>query len=209
MKLTAATVLFCLTLASLYAAPPQYYVTGQVVGFTADAGSSSNYGPYVDRGIRSGAKTAVDFAVGADFLDWLSLEAGYIDFASFSSAVFVVSPDVTTARAEAVWQTYELHGYRLTPVFHFSLMDRLSFSVLGGLIHSTGKVVTRDRTAPGYESSLGINNNSYHLGIGFAYRLTGHAALEARYIHYDFGKPEHASVRVTANTTSLGLSWHF
>ena len=209
MKSPARAVLLCLTLTSLCAAPPQYYVTGQVGVFNADAGSSAAFGPYVDRGIRSGSKTLVDFAVGADFLDWLSLEAGYVDFASFSSAVFIVSPDVATARAEAIWQTYELRAYRLTPVFHVSLADHLTLSVLGGLTHSTGQVAVQDRTLPRYKSTLDLNNDSYHYGFGFTYRLTGHAALEARYLHCDFGKATHATNRVTANTASLGLSWHF
>jgi hypothetical protein len=54
-----------------------------------------------------------------------------------------------------------------------------------------------------------INNNSYHAGLGFAYSLGGQTTIEARFVHYDFGKLAHTGNRITANTYSIGFSWHF
>ncbi|HTX66839.1 MAG TPA: hypothetical protein VMD31_13780, partial [Opitutaceae bacterium] len=95
------------------ASPPRFYVAGQTGWYHADAGSASDYRVYADQGIRSGAKAAVDWSVGADLTGWLSVEAGYVDFASFSSGTFAFAPGVEAARAEATWETYELRAYRL------------------------------------------------------------------------------------------------
>lgn len=201
-------LLLLLLFAPALRAAPRFYVTGQIGAFAADAGTPALNGPYVDKGIKSGTKTFSDWSVGVEFLDWLSLEAGYVDFTSFSSDVFGVRPGIILTRAEALWQTYDLRGFRLTPVFTVFSTDRVIVKFLGGLIHSTGRVIRRDRTLPDYERSVGLNNG-YHLGVGAAYNLTKQATLEGRIVRYDFGKPEHDSNRITALTYSLGLSWHF
>lgn len=197
-------------LPTLRAAVPRFYVTGQIGAFAADAGTpAANGGHYIDRGIKSGTKAFSDWSVGAELLDWLSLEAGYVDFSSFASAVFVLRPDVMTVRAEAVWRTYDLRGFRLTPVFKVFSTNRVTLRFLGGLTFATGRVITRDRTLPGYEWPVDLANASYHLGMGAACNLTKQATLEARILRYDFGKPERDPNRITAMTYSLGLSWHF
>ena len=205
MNLLRILLLFLVITTSLRAAPPRFYFAGQVGNFNADAGSSTQFGPYVDQTIKSGTKTFVDFSVGADFCDWFSLEAGYLDCASFSSQVFVLRPGIETAVAEFVRNTYDLRAYRLTPVFNLSPTDRLSLRFLGGLTHSVGKMVRQG----GGMLRVDIDNDSYHAGVGFAYHLTSQATIEARFVHYDFGKLAHFGTRITADTYSIGLSWHF
>lgn len=193
----------------LSAAAPRFYVTGQIGRFEADAGTAAAYGPYIERAIKSGPKTFSDWAVGAELLDWLSLEAGYVDFASFSSENFVLQPYVLSIRAEALWQTYDLRGFRLTPVIRVYSNDRFALKLLGGLIRSVGRLTQRDRFWSGYERTIEVDDLGYHIGAGLTYNLTKQAALEGRFVHYDFGKPGTDPNRITAMTYSLGFAWRF
>lgn len=194
---------------SLAAAKPRLYVTGQAGWYNADAGSPAASMLYVDEGIKSGPKSFVDFSLGAEFNRWFSLEAGYVKFAGFHSAVFLLRPGFLPTRPEAIWMTYDLQGYRVTPVVRVYSTKRLVLEILGGAIHPTGKVVRRDYTSPSSSLSLSFPDYTYHYGAGASCRLSTHTTLEGRIIRYDFGKPEHDSNRVTAMTYSLGLSWRF
>jgi hypothetical protein len=194
------------------ALPPRFYLAGQIGRFAADAGSSSQFHPgmFADRAIKSGAKTFTDWSIGTELLDWLSLEVGYVDFASFSSGVFQISPGVIIDPVTpVVSQVYKLRAYRLTPVFKILSSDRFSLTFLGGLTHSMSDMTERDSSRFGYERSVDIAKDSYHLGFGVACKLVGQAVLEARYVLYDFGKPQNAPNRITANTCSAGLFWRF
>lgn len=206
MKSLRFLPLALLSLTTLCAAPPRFYVTGQIGQFNANAGSPTAFGPYVDQTIKSGTKTFVDFSIGADLCDWFSLEAGYINCAPFSSQVFVIRPGIETLAFERVSQTYDLRAYRLTSVFNLSLTARLSLRLLGGLTHSAGNMSYRSgRVSPGVD----IDNDSYHAGLGFAYSFGGPTTIEASIVHYDFWKLAHTGNRITADTYSIGLAWHF
>jgi opacity protein-like surface antigen len=198
----------CVAAVSLCAAPPQFYAIGQVLIYNADAGDTARFGPYVGS-ITSGNKAGLDLGIGADLLDWLSVEAGYVDLGSFTTKAFVLNRYVSTFRPEAVYHTYELRGYRLTPVLHIRLNDHFRINLLGGFTHSDGNVVVRDYTDPAYRTMVGMSNDSYHLGAGLTWRLSGRWALEARYTLYDFGKVYPDTDRVTANALSAGISFCF
>jgi hypothetical protein len=202
------TALFFLNV-SLHAAAPRFYVAGQIGAYAADAGTPTAYGPYVDRGIKSGAEMFTDWSVGAEIRDWLSVEAGYVHFASFSSNVFEFRPGIIPARPEGRWQTYELGGLRLSSVVTVFASKRMACKLLGGIIHSTGTITRRDRFFALLERRVDMDNVGYQFGIAATYQLSKQAAVEARILRYDFGKVDNDPNRITALTYSLGLSWRF
>lgn len=207
MKSFHPFLLFLLFFTSLHASAPRFYITGQIGAFTADAGTLAALGSPLPSSadIKSGTKTFSDVSLGAELLEWLSLEGGYVDFSSF------VSPSYTRGlpvAPQALWEAYDLRGFRLTPVFRVFSGDRLACSFLGGITFATGKVIERDKFSTG-KGERQLANSSYHIGVAIACRLTKQATLETRVLRYDFGKPEHDPNRITAMTYSLGLSWHF
>lgn len=192
----------------LAAATPRFYITGQVGGFNADAGSTSR-SIYVAQEIKSGTKSFADFSLGMEVSDWFSLEVGYVEFDSFSSAVFRIRPEFHTIRAAETWITHDLQGFRLTPVFRVFSTDRFALKILGGVIHPTGKLVQRDRLVPGYRLPSRLDDFGFHGGVGASYDLSSRTTLEGRITHYDFGKPELYRDDITSMNYSLGLSWRF
>ncbi len=193
----------------LAAATPRFYVTGQVGRFNADAGSTPRSQTFVAQEIKSGTKSFADFSLGMEFSRWFSLEVGYVEFDSFSSAVFGIPPGVHTIRGEENWITYDLRGFRLTPVFRVFSTDRFALKILGGVIHPTGKLVWRDRLLPGFRQPSRLDDFGFHGGVGASYDLSSRTTLEGRITHYDFGKPEFYREDITSMNYSLGLSWRF
>lgn len=194
------------------AAAPKFYVTAQIGAYHADAGTQTTGLYILDRAIKSGTKSFSDLAVGAELLKWLAVEAGYVDLASFESANFMLNPDVRFIMAPTPslpWQTYDLRGFRLTPVFTVYTTERVALKILGGMNRGTGRLVWRDRLRPGPESSQEIDQVSYHVGVGVSSNLSDHATIEARILRYEFGKPRYIPNRITVLTCSLGLSWGF
>jgi hypothetical protein len=210
MKILRILIPLLLIFPVAHAARPRLYVTGQIGQFNADAGTLAALGsPLPNAGsVKSGMRTFSDLAIGVEALDWLSVEAGYVDFASFISREYTFGMPFLP---QALWNTYDLQGFRLTPVLNVVSKGRFNFRVLGGLTLATGEVIVRDRFSKLNPTVVAhkLATGSYHIGIGATCHLARSAALEARILRYDFGKPKHYPSRITAMMYSLGLSWRF
>lgn len=225
MKTLRIILPFLFLCASLHAAAPRFYVTGQIGRFEADAGTVDDAGYYVmpaatQNTIKSGTKTFRDFSLGAEFNRRFSLEAGYAHFNAFSSPQMnSIPPNVNTVVAvRKFYQIYHLQAYRLTPVLHFPITERLKLDLLGGLTYSTSRTISREFPPPFTtytDTETTHTKASYHLGLGLNWDLTHSTVLGARFMHYDFGKihtgfrQDVSGNRITAMTYSLGLSWRF
>jgi hypothetical protein len=240
MKSLRLGILLLVSLTNLCAAPPRFYVTGQNGRFKADAGTveDAGYYPYpfsINRGtpfgqdsIQSGTKTFRDFAVGAEFSRWFSLEVGYAHFNAFSSPwMSYLPPYVETAMAVPAYRlVYRLQAYRITPVVRFPITRYFNLKLLGGFNHSDSRIVTGQLEF----LSLPLTNrytevstthyakDSYHLGGEIDCNVSKCAVIEARFVRYAFGKipgiPYYYPAagppggnRMSVTTYSLGLSW--
>jgi hypothetical protein len=189
----------------LFPATPRFYAIGQVGQYNATIGSQALFGPYVDQPIKSGTRTCFDLGAGAALTDWFSFEVGYLDCASFTTGVFPLRPGVMTSIIDMTRAHTHLRAYRLTPVFSYHLTDSFCVNALGGLTHSVGTM----RSFGTSNAEMDLHNDSYHAGLGVAYAAGPRAAIEGRFVYYDFGELGRSGYRVNARTLSVSFSWRF
>lgn len=159
--------------------------------------------------VRSGNQRVSDVSVAAQITDRFALEAGYADYATYKSAL--LRQRYPTAVAVIRSYTFDLRGFRVTPVVRLFSSHRVQANMLGGLTLATGQVIEHDRDTPQFprDRAGSLADVSYHIGFDLRYAVTNRTQLEARIMRYDFGRPSELFGRITAMAYTGGVSWKF
>jgi hypothetical protein len=166
------------------AAADKFYVGVDIGHSMMEAEFSEQFfGPNVDR--HSGSDTGYGVRIGYQFLKWMSVELGYVDFGELSMTG-VAYPCGLNVQGPC---TYNMRATTRGPMFNvvgswpfakdWALHGRL------GVMNAMGSMIEEDPDRPNTRRRYHDNVSALGFGLGLSYSFSEHTSVSLDYARYD------------------------
>ncbi len=195
--------------------PGKFYVGIEAGQSTSDVAVSGIFtGPDVDS--RNGRSTGYKIRFGYQFIRYVAVEVGYLDFGS----VDINGVEYTCASSQPPPCTYninsKLHGPLLSGVGTLPMGERWELVARIGWLNASGITTIEDPDVPSSRQRLSDGNIGFNLGIGLRCKITDQLDAELNWERSDqlgFGLGLGGGAAVfnfgTAKLASLGMRYRF
>jgi hypothetical protein len=201
---------------SAAAKPPGKFFVGVEAGQTTSnvAVAGIFTGPDIDS--RNGRSTGYKIRIGYQFIRYVAVEVGYLDFGS----VDIKDAEYTCASSQPPPCTYninsKLHGALVSAVGTLPMGKHWELSARVGWLRASGVTTIEDPDLPSSRQRLSDGNIGINTGIGLRYKITDQLDAELNWERSDqlgFGLDLGGGAGVfnfgTAKLASLGMRYRF
>jgi hypothetical protein len=196
--------------------PPGKFFVGVEAGqSTSDVAVSGFFsGPDIDT--RDGRSTGYKIRVGYQFIRYIAVEVGYLDFGS----VDINDVEYTCAPSQPPPCTYninsKLHGPLLSAVGTLPMGEHWELLARVGWLQASGITTIEDPDVPSSRQRLSDGNIGFNVGLGLRYKISDQLDAELNWERSDqlgFGLGIGGGAAVfnfgTAKLASLGMRYRF
>jgi len=195
--------------------PGRFYVGVEVGRSTADADAAPLISSYVDNpNTRTGSSSGYKIRFGMQIIQFLAVEAGYMDFGSVD--INDVAYSCPSSRSPPC--TYDintkLHGPSISVVGNVPLGDRWALVARVGWLQASGITTLEDPQDPSERKRLTDANVAANVGVGVRYKMSERLDAELNWeqssqLGFGAGTGSVVFNFGTARLTSLGVRYRF